>query len=512
METVRAAMEKAQSVSAPANDAPTEDRQCAMDVETIAHLAALPAFEYERIRKTEAKRLNVRTTALDKEIERARGSEVEVENAHAFTERDPWPETVNGALLLDSLAESCRRFVVLPRYADVALVLWVMFTYLTEAVSVAAILALLSPEKRCGKTTLLDWLSLLVCRAMPASNISPSALFRSVEKWQPTLLIDEADTFLGSNEELRGILNSGHTRGTAYVVRTVGDEYEPKKFSTWGAKVIALIGRLPDTLQDRAIAIELRRKLSTESVEKLRRADRAEFDKLARQCARFAADNAVGIRAARPRIPDELHDRAADNWEPLLAIAEAAGGKWPELARKAASVMSGASPDGDSTKIELLRAIQATVVGGCDEEGHFVEGRFADGEHVTSAELVDALTADPAGRWCEFNRGKSLTQRQLARLLEPFEIKPASVRKGTTTAKGYRHASFKDAFDRYLPPLDPSQRHKPNQSTSYMENLSVTERAALRIENDDNPLIQLLCDGVPDENPLSGGEQESEVL
>ena len=381
-----------------------------------------------------------------------------------------------------------------------------------EAVSVAAILALVSPEKRCGKTTLLDWLSHLVCRAMPASNISPSALFRSVETWRPTLLIDEADTFLGSNEELRGILNSGHTRATAYVVRTVGEDFEPTPFSTWGAKAIALIGKLPDTLQDRAIAIELRRKLPTESVEKLRHADPAEFDKLARQCARFAADNAVRIRVARPSIPDELNDRAADNWEPLLAIADAAGGKWPELARKAASVLSGASPDSDSTKTELLRDIQTAVVGGFDEEGHFVKGRFAGRDKVGSAELVEALTADPAGRWCEFSRGKALTQRQLARLLESFRIKPASVREGATTMKGYRTDSFKDNFDRYLPPLDPSQRHKPNQSTSCMENPSVTEHAALRIENDDKPMIQMPCDGVPDENPLSGGEQDSEVL
>lgn len=159
-----------------------------------------------------------------------------------FPETEPWPEAVDGGELLAKLAATCRRYIVLPEHADVALALWIVFTHCVDAVSVAPILALTSPEKRCGKSTVLALLRRLVQRAMAAANISAAALFRAVEAWAPTLLIDEADTFMGATEELRGILNSGHTRDSAFVIRTVGDDHEPRRFSTWGAKAIALIG------------------------------------------------------------------------------------------------------------------------------------------------------------------------------------------------------------------------------------------------------------------------------
>jgi putative DNA primase/helicase len=144
--------------------------------------------------------------------------------------------------------------------------------------------------------------------------------------------VDEADTFIRDSDDLRGILNSGHTRELAFVIRTVGDDHEPRKFSTWGAKAIALIGGLKDTLADRSIEVALKRKLPGEHVERLRHADPEVLHTLARRCARWAADHAEKIRAARPSMPDGLHDRAQDNWEPLIAIADLAGGDWPKLA------------------------------------------------------------------------------------------------------------------------------------------------------------------------------------
>jgi putative DNA primase/helicase len=147
---------------------------------------------------------------------------------------------------------------------------------------------------------------------LPSANISASALFRAVEAWEPTLLIDEADSFLRNNEEFRGILNSGHTRELAFVIRNVavGDDHEPRRFSTGGAKAIALIGKLPDTLSDRAIEIRLKRKLPSEPVEKVRHAKPDLFLNLARRCARWAADHIDKIRVRQPSMPAELHDRA----------------------------------------------------------------------------------------------------------------------------------------------------------------------------------------------------------
>src|SRR5581483_894715 len=153
-----------------------------------------------------------------------------------------------------------------------------------------------------------------------ASNISAAALFRAVELWQPTLLVDEAETFLHEREELRGILNGGHTRATARVVRCDGDDLTPRVFSTWAPKVVAAIGSLPDTLTDQSIVLHLRRKTAAERVEPLRldRLDR--YEPLARRCARWAADVLEALRAVEPVEPGGLHDRAADNWRPLLAI------------------------------------------------------------------------------------------------------------------------------------------------------------------------------------------------
>src|SRR5215831_11442204 len=136
--------------------------------------------------------------------------------------------------------------------------LWIVFTYALDAFDEAPILALCSPLKRCGKTTTEDLTAALAQRPLTAANITVAALYRTVEQFAPTLIVDEADTFLLTNLALRGIINSGHTRATAFVIRTAG--HEPRLFSTWGARMIALIGRLPATLEDRAIVLPMRRR------------------------------------------------------------------------------------------------------------------------------------------------------------------------------------------------------------------------------------------------------------
>jgi putative DNA primase/helicase len=468
----------------------------------IARLARLSPIEYDRERQAAADRLGVRASTLDAEVRRVRGDQPDDAAGEAviFPEREPWPEQIDGAELLTELSRTFRRFIVLPDHADSALALWVTLTYFADVANVAPMLAAISPEKRCGKTSLLALLNRLAHRPLAASSISPAALFRAVEKWSPTLLIDEADSFLRENEELRGVLNSGHTRDTAFVIRTVGDDHEPRRFSTWGPKAIALIGSLPDTLTDRSIVVELQRKHASERVEKLRHA--GDLDPLARRCLRFANDHREKIRRARPSIPEELHDRAGDNWEPLLAIADAAGGDWPTKARKAASVLSGATPDGDSTKVELLRDVRTLLA-----------NRLAGRQAVGSAELVDALVEDKAGRWAEFSHGRPLTQRQLARLLRPFGIVPGTVRLGEgSTPKGYRFEAFADAFARYLPPFDPPHRHIPASARVVADKASATAGHVLRFEDPPHASIGAGCGGVADQNPPSGGEGEVEAF
>ncbi|MCF6291294.1 MAG: hypothetical protein L3J03_09915, partial [Desulfobacterales bacterium] len=196
----------------------------------IEHLAGLSIIEYEQIRKSEAKRLNVRPSVLDAEVRKIQaGTNQEQDNSALsfLVDPEPWPKPVKGNELLDALARIISKHVVLPAGAATAIALWVLFTYVHDSMRVSPLLCLTSPEKRCGKTTALSLLRFLVRRPLPASNITPAALFRSVEKWTPTLLIDEADTFVQDNDELRGVLNSGHTRETAFVIRTSGDDHEP---------------------------------------------------------------------------------------------------------------------------------------------------------------------------------------------------------------------------------------------------------------------------------------------
>jgi putative DNA primase/helicase len=178
-----------------------------------------------------------------------------------------------------------------------------------------------APEKRCGKSVLLQLIGEMVLKPLSASCISPAALYRAIDAWSPTLLIDEFDTFADKNEPLRGVLNSGHTRHSAFTIVCSGDDNEPTRFGTWGAKALAGIGKLPETVMDRSILLELRRKLPHEQVSKLRHNKGSVFEVLSSKLMRFSQDHSEAIRYARPNMPDSLNDRAADNWEPLLAIA-----------------------------------------------------------------------------------------------------------------------------------------------------------------------------------------------
>src|SRR3989441_2646015 len=271
-----------------------------------------------------------------------------------FADPEPWPEAVDGAALLDELAHTYRRFVSLPEGGAEALALWIVFTYALDAFDVAPILALCSPLKRCGKTTTEDLTSALAKRPLAAANITVAAVYRTVDHFAPTLIVDEADTFLLTNLTLRGVINSGHTRATAFVVRATGQE--PQLFSTWGARMIALIGRLPATLEDRAIVLPMRRRAPGETVDRIRRTElRRQFDPLRRRAVRWVADHQDALRIADPAMPAELDDRQADNWRPLLAIADAAGSAWAALARRAARTLAGSVVEADqAAPVQLL--------------------------------------------------------------------------------------------------------------------------------------------------------------
>jgi putative DNA primase/helicase len=433
------------------------DKLSNKDRESVKRFAALSPMEQDRFCKDEAKGLGIRQTTLRRLAEMVKGTAKGEEtsgSAILFPPVEPWPEPVAGDQLLSDIAATITRFIVCkPETAHTA-TLWVAMTWLIDTVDTAPLAVITAPEKRCGKSQLLTVLGRLSCQPMVASNISPAALFRVIDNWQPTLLIDEADAFMRGNEELRGILNSGHKRDSAYVVRTVGEDFTTKQFSTWGAKAIAGIGHLADTLMDRAIILGLRRKLPHENVERLRQAEPGLFDTLSAKLSRWSEDNREAIRRARPDLPARLNDRAQDNWEPLLAIANVAGGIWPEQARQAALSISKESEESGSLNVgtELLADIQ-----------EIFETRRVD--RISTAELIEALCADDEKSWATYNQGKPIRPRQVAKRLKEYGIRSKNVRIGYEVPKGFEKSQFQDAFMRYLIPGN-LPLHATNQQIS----------------------------------------------
>lgn len=359
---------------------------------------------------------------------------------------EPWEEPVVGTELLDQLRAVLTRYLVLPPKADVAIALWIVFAHGHDAWVISTILSIVSATKRCGETTLLMLLSGVVPRPLPTSNITPAALFRIVEACAPTLLIDEADTFFRNREELRGIVNSGHRRDVAYVIRTAGDDHEPRHFRTWSPKAIAQIGRPPETVIDRSIVIVMQRRAPNEPVESLRLDRVHELEPPRRQAWRWAQDHLDELRQADPEVPVTLGDREADNWRPLLAIADAAGGDWPALARAAALGLA-ADEEDDAPVVQLLADIKAIF-------------RRRDDDRISSADLLLELHRLAESPWEEWRNGKPLSAVQLAKLLKPFGAKPKALwfqlRDGNPkNLRGYELSAFMDAFRRYLPDDDP---------------------------------------------------------
>ncbi len=359
----------------------------------------------------------------------------------AFPEPEPWPEPLDGAELLEELTTVFCRYLVLPEGAAEVMALWVVHTHTVETAEITPRLALLSPDKRCGKTRVLEVLQKLVRCPLSTSNTSAAAVFRSIEAWFQTLIIDEGYTFLGDKDDLRGILNSGHSRAMGFVIRVEGEgRKEPRLFSTFAPVAIAQIGKLAPTLEDRSIIVSMHRKTRAERVEKLRIRRTADLDTLARKVARWAEDNLEALAEAVPETPDALHDRAADNWEHLLAIADLAGGPWPERARAVAVALScGAEAEVSSLREQLLIDVQ-----------HLFAERNAD--RLPSKAICDALAELEDRRWPEYNRGKPISPNQLARLLKPFEVKPKTLRFEEGTKKGYELGDFAETFERYTPP------------------------------------------------------------
>ncbi|QSY50183.1 MULTISPECIES: DUF3631 domain-containing protein [Streptomyces] len=362
----------------------------------------------------------------------------------------------DGAALLDEVERFHRRFNVFPTEAAyVAVTLWDAHAHLIDAFDGTARLAFLSPEPGSGKSRALEIVETLTPRAATTVNASANALFRLVEAdgGTPTLLFDEIDTVFGpkagGNEEVRGFLNSGYRRG-AKSLRCVGDgsNQSTEWFSSFCAVAMAGLGSLPDTILTRSIIIRMRKKAPNEKAEPYRRrVHENQGHALRDRLAEWAATVHNQIAEAWPEMPEGVSDRPADVWEPLLAVADAAGSHWPKRARAACVELIKAAGEGSeaSLGVRLLTDLRDRV--------------FCGADRMPTAAILEVLLGLDDAPWGDMNDdGKPLTARGLSKLLSQYvrpdntSIKPRGIRVGSGTPKGYYADDLADAWARYCPP------------------------------------------------------------
>lgn len=342
------------------------------------------------------------------------------------------------------------RFVSYPSlHAHVAHTLWIAHAHLMDAWESTPRIAFLSPEPGSGKTRALEVTERAVPRSVEAVNVTPAYLFRKVgdPAGAPTILFDEIDTVFGprarrDNEEVRGLLNAGHRRG-AVAGRCVvkGKTIETEEIPAYCAVALAGIGDLPDTILTRSIIIRMRRLSPDEQVEPFRtRVHGPEGEAIHDRLAAWAETIVKELANAWPEMPAGIKDRDADIWEPLIALADAAGGDWPERARVAAvalvALSKGSTP---SLGIRLLNDLRTI---------------FGNNEVMSTEAILAALCVLEESPWGDI-KGKPLDSRGLASRLRRYDVTSKVVRIGGTTPRGYARTDLMDAWKRYLSP--PSQ-------------------------------------------------------
>jgi Protein of unknown function (DUF3631)/CHC2 zinc finger len=364
----------------------------AREDELLAKLEkAEPGLAYRRQRDEVAKELRVGKTDIEAELKRRR------ETAPLFGHWivEPWPEPADGDALLRDIIRRIRRHVVVCSPDDALVVaLWVVFSWVHEEVAThSPILLVTSAEPESGKTTLLSIVSYLAPRAIASVEISGAALYRSIQLWKPSFIVDEFDAVLAGTDDdkqtLRSIINSGHVRGQG-VIRCEGDDKRPERFETFAPKALGMIGKkLPPATLGRCITVELQRRLKDEKIERFAHQDDAELGDLRRRLRRWSMDNADALSGD---ISTPFDNRRADNWRLLLGIADLCSGveEWGDKAR-AAAVKLESSTDTTSPQVQCVIHIKRI----------FDEDKC---EAILSATLVVRLKEDLEAPWAEWNR------------------------------------------------------------------------------------------------------------
>lgn len=361
-------------------------------------------------------------------------------------------EHLTGAALLDAVTSFVSRFIVFPNeHCAPMLALWYAHTHAAEHFYVTPRLVISSAEPGSGKTLVIEVGQYLVAKPEMVLNASTPAVFRMVANNGPiTLLWDEVDAIFtsngGTNEDLRAMLNAGYKR-TAYVARCVGDSHSIQRFPVYSpVALVGLAGGMPPTITTRAITIHMRRKRRTDKAEEFReRIVQRDAEPLRDALSTWIDGIAEAVGEAEPEMPPGVANRSREIWEPLLAIADAAGGHWPTTARKACSHFVQQSEQAPVTTGVRLLADLRTV--------------FADrnSDRLATVDILAALADLDEAPWGDINGpGRPLDARRLARELALYQVAPGPFRNGSQIAKGYvtyatkTQVGLSDAWSRYL--------------------------------------------------------------
>jgi hypothetical protein len=393
----------------------------------------------------------------------------------------------DGAVILGQLHHTLTRYVILPSAETVvAVVLWIAATHAQAAWQHAPRLVIRAPEKRCGKSRLLDIVESTCHNPLITVNGSPAAVYRSIGTDDPpTILLDEADTIFGgknadTNEDLRGLLNAGHQRNRP-ALRYDAATRTVERIPTFAMAGLAGIGAMPDTIEDRAVVVRMRRRGPGETVAPFRhRRDRPALTQIAAALTGWLGAHLPGLERAEPVMP--LEDRAADTWEPFIAVADLAAGDWPELARHAAVTLTADRDQAAnvSDRIRLLTDIRTA---------------FGDADALPTTTLVKRLRSDPEAPWCDHGPD-GITPRRLGIMLAEYDIRSANIRFGEPIGqvKGYYRDDFADAWARYCPrsageASQPSHPSPPSSDAGRINRWDGTTRPT------QTPVPGLTCDG-----------------
>jgi curved DNA-binding protein CbpA len=407
---------------------------------------------------------------------------------------------IDGAALLDEVRGTAAEYVVFPTEAAAdAVTLYAAATHAASRLECAPRLVIRSPVKRCGKSRLLDVLSQLVADPLLTVDISAAALVHSLDPFDPpTVILDEADAIFGralrgdeKAEHLRGLLNAGFGRGRPYK-RYNASTRQVEDCPTFALAILACIGGLPDTIEDRAVVITMGRKTPDEKVRRYRRRDQPRIRTLGEQLSAWVLPRARMIGDAEPALPDALNDRQQDAWEPLLAVADAAGGDWPKRAATAALELA-AEVEADTSLGERLLADLRDV--------------FGDADAMHGDAILAGLLKISEAPWGDYY-GKPLNARGLARLLKPYGVASVQVRVGGEGRKGYRRDHLHDAWTRYLSPSrGGSETSEPSETPQVSGLPPVSVSDGKRNRNLDTP-SDLQCFGVSEvsDTPPGSGQ------